>query len=74
MRIEKVLVLTTTEKQQIEDFGYFIKEICDKIERTNCNPNCLFSDFCSYEKDVSCNFLEMLKEEFECKVNRDFED
>lgn len=74
MRIKKLLTLTTTEQQQIKDFGNFIKEICDEIGRSNCNHACLFSEFCNFEKDVSRYFSDMLKEEFNCNVNMEFED
>ena len=74
MKIKTLLTLTTKEQDQIEDFGHFIIEICDKIGRTNCNPNCLFREFCNYDNDVSYNFLEMLREEFDCHVNMNFED
>lgn len=74
MKIERLLTLTTEEQNQIEDFGHFINEICDKIGRTSCNPGCLFREFCNYENNVSYNFLTMLDEEFECNVNMDFED
>lgn len=74
MKIERLLTLTTEEQNQIEDFGHFINEICNTIGRTRCNPDCLFREFCSFEEDVSYNFLKKLKEEFECNVNMDFED
>lgn len=74
MKIETLLTLTTKEQNQIEDFGHFISEICDKIGRTNCNPHCFFREFCSYDNDVSINFLEMLRDEFDCNVNMEFED
>lgn len=73
MRIKHLLTLTTKEQNQIEAFGNFINEICDMTERTNCNPDCIFKDFCSYEKDISYDFLELLQKEFNCIINMDFE-
>lgn len=74
MKIEKLLILSTAEQEQIENFGHFIKEICDTAERAFCTPDCIFKNFCSYKKDVSYNFLELVEEEFDCNVNMNFED
>lgn len=75
MKLEiKILTFTKEEQDQIKDFGLFINEICDKIGRSQCNSNCLFREFCSFQHDVDYNFLKMLKKEFGCKVNMEFED
>lgn len=74
MKIEKVLTLSTKERDIIENFGNFIVRICDKTEREDCKVGCIFEEFCSYEKDVSYNFLELLEKEFKCNVNMNFED
>ena len=74
MRVENLLTLTTTEQQQIEDFGDFIYKICHAVGRTKCKSGCIFEDFCSYENDASYNFLELLEKEFKCNVNMNFED
>lgn len=72
MRIERLLTLTTTEQQQIKNFGDFIYEICDTVERKKCESECIFRELCSYESDISYNFLTLLEKEFECKVNMDY--
>ena len=72
MRIERLLTLTTTDQQQIEDFGDFIKKICDTVERAECKSDCIFAEFCSYKGDLSYNFLTLLEKEFKCNVNMDF--
>lgn len=76
MRIQKLLTLTTTEQQQIEDFGHFIDKICDTVGRTECKKSsCIFGEFCSYYTgDLSYNFLTLLEKEFKCEVNMDFEE
>lgn len=74
MKIKKVLTLSTKERDIIEDFGNLVNEICDKTERECCKTGCIFEEFCSYENDVSYNFLELLEKEFKCNVNMDFED
>lgn len=74
MRIEKVLTLSTKEQDIIENFGHLVNEICDKIERERCKTGCIFEEFCSYENDVSYNFLKLLEKEFKCNVNMNFED
>ena len=74
MRIQKLLTLTTTEQQQIEDFGDFINKICDTVGRTECKSDCIFEEFCSHTGDLSYNFLTLLEEEFNCEVKMDFEE
>ena len=74
MKVENLLTLTTTEQQQIKDFGDFINKICDTVRRTKCKSGCIFENFCSFPNDVSYNFLELLEKEFNCNVNMDFED
>lgn len=75
MRIQELLTLTTTEQQQIEDFGHFISKICDTVGRTECKKSdCIFEEFCSYTGDLSYNFLTLLEKEFKCEVNMDFEE
>lgn len=75
MRMKKLLTLTTTEQKQIKDFGDFIYEICDTVERTKCKSGCIFEEFCSYKGDLSYNFLTLLEKEFECEeVNMNFEE
>ena len=74
MKIEKLLILSTAEQEQIENFGNLVNEICDKMERDHCKSGCIFEDFCGYENDVSHNFLELLEKEFKCNVNMNFED
>ena len=74
MRIQKLLTLTTTEQQQIEDFGDFISKICDTVERAECKSDCIFAEFCSHTGDLSYNFLTLLEKEFKCNVNMDFEE
>lgn len=74
MRIKKLLTLTTTEQQKIENFGDFICTICDTAGRTECKSDCIFEEFCSYTGDLSYNFLTLLAKEFECEVNMSFEE
>ena len=74
MRIKELLTLTTTEQQQIEDFGHFINKICDTVGRTECKSDCIFEEFCSYPGNLSYNFLTLLEKEFKCEVNMDYEE
>ena len=74
MRMKKLLTLTTTEEQQIKNFGDFINKICDTVGCTECKSDCIFAEFCSYRGHLSYNFLTLLEKEFKCEVNMDFEE
>lgn len=74
MKIERILTLSTEEQKIIEDFGNLISNICDSINTSSFCASCVFGEFCSSEQDVSHNFLELVKSQFECDANMNFED
>ena len=74
MKIERILTLSTEEQKIIEDFGNLISNICDSINTSSYCASCVFGEFCSSEQDVSYNFLELVKSQFNCDANMSFED
>lgn len=74
MKVEKILTLSTEEQKIIEDFGSLISDICSSINTSSFCANCVFCEFCSSEQYVSYNFLELVKSQFECDANMNFED